>query len=219
MGALLIADRVVSEARISVPLVGVWQADLIVNGADQLSGQQTLTTGSGAKWTGTVKRPGAFIGSSHLRLVGGAGGMGKTAKPQGYTSPTVRQVLNDLLAAAGESLASDAQASLINTTIESWAILARQVLLQLKALLQTVAPAGTIYQIQPGGALWVGTPAWGTSALKDYAITHEDPQMGRLEVGSDYPDLLPGTVLEDRRISYVEHTISDTKTRTVAMYE
>lgn len=219
MGALLIADRPVFEARLTLPLVGVWHADLIVDDAEDITGSQTLNTGGGASWKGTARRPGAYAGTSRLRLVGGAGGMNTDAKAQGYQNPSVRQVLNDLLGAGGESLASDSSADVLNPTMTAWATLVRPIGIQIKALLETVAAEGVVFQMKADGTLFVGVPAFSDSTLTEFEIVHEDPQAGRLEIASPFPDLLPGTVLEGRRISYVEHTITGTKTRTVALYE
>lgn len=219
MAALLIANRAVIDARITLPLVGVWHADLIVDGETEISGSQTLTIGDGSSWKGTATHVGTFVGSARLRLVGGAAGLGKLAKAIGYSRPTVRTVLNDLIGAAGETLSSASTASLLSLSMDGWATLARPVMIQIKALLETAGPVGTVYQMQSDGTLFCGSPSFADSALKDYQVISEDAQARRLEIGSESPSLLPGTVLEGRRISYVEHVIGESKVRSVALYE
>src|SRR5262245_56508844 len=97
----------VLEARISLPRVGVWTADLVVDATstDKLTGSVTISIAEGKlELVGTVKRPGVHLETVLLRVRGGAGGMGKLAKPKDYDDVKAREVIEDLLKDAGESL-------------------------------------------------------------------------------------------------------------------
>ena len=95
----------VLSAVIALPRRGVWVADLVVDSADALEGAVTIEI-AGGKITlrGTAARTGTHRETAHLRVVGGAGGLGKEVPPHFYRQAPARLLLDDVLKVAGERL-------------------------------------------------------------------------------------------------------------------
>jgi len=98
----------VTAARVSIPQWGCWYADASVDGEHTLSGAVELKIAD-LTLKGTVLAGGPDKGRSHYRIVGGAGGWGKTLPKKSYASDAgvkVLTVLIDAAKAAGESIDS-----------------------------------------------------------------------------------------------------------------
>lgn len=97
--------RIISGA-LSLPLYGVWVADLVLQTTTALSGPVTLLVGN-LTLVGAVYRQAVFAGLLECRLVAGAGGWNKSIQAQGYNNPAgvqASQVLSDAAAAVGETV-------------------------------------------------------------------------------------------------------------------
>ncbi len=202
---------------ILMPLVGVWTADLVVDGADSLAAGDSVTLeADGFELKGTIapERAGEFLDATHVRVLGGAGGLAKTAQPRSYAQPGayVRDVLNGLAQDSGESLAATADATFLATNLVAWAVMAVPVSQALNALLQVVAPTLS-WRILPDGKLWIGSESW-TSSSVEFEIIEQDPTHGQFELGVESPSIVPGVELADvGKVSRVEHTIDENGVR------
>ncbi len=95
--------------RMFFPRSGAWHAEVRVDTKDEVVGSVALDLDAGRlALNGTVRRGGNWQDTGHLRIVGGAGGLGLLATPKHYTSASVRTVLADLLSNAGEKLSPTA---------------------------------------------------------------------------------------------------------------
>jgi hypothetical protein len=103
--ATLDGHRVVS-ASVHVPGIGVWFADVELEGAPELAARATLALGE-LRLAGTVDRQGSSAGTVWLRLVGGAGGWSRLLPPRSYHSDAgvrARTVAEGAAREAGEEL-------------------------------------------------------------------------------------------------------------------
>jgi hypothetical protein len=211
------------SATIGIPRVGAWHADVAVPAAAAISGRCTLAIDGGLTLVGTVRRSDVWLETAELRIVAGADGLGKLARPQHYRQTRLSIVLADLLKAVSESLAGDADAATLALTFGSWATLSEPVGVMVAALLADERlPENVAWRMKTDGSLWLGPEAWPDSGLVnviDYQDLQEHPAEGRLDLGVEAPMLLPGTVLDGRRISYVEHVIGGETARTRAWVE
>jgi hypothetical protein len=213
----------VLAATIGLPRVGAWHADVALQGTAAITGRCTLAIDGGLALVGTVRRSDVWLDTVKLRLVAGADGLGRLAKPQHYRQTRLSVVLADLLKTAGETLASDADSATLGLSFGSWATMASPVGVMISALLADGRlPDTTAWRMKADGTLWLGPEAWPESGLvnvADYQDLDEHPEDGRLELGVEAPRLLPGTVLDGRRISYVEHVLTGEAARTLAWVE
>ena len=105
----VISDAPVARIRVQIPSWGAWWADVDTVSAVELSGRVTIQLAD-VSLVGTIVSGGPRSdGQSSFRVVGGAGGWGKSVKPKGYEDSAgvkVSDVLSDLARSAGESIAS-----------------------------------------------------------------------------------------------------------------
>lgn len=203
--ALVTANGVgVIEGTIIRSLVGVWTSDLKL---DQIGtsptgfepgAQVTIATEGGYSIKGVVdpNRGGSFLDSVHVRIIGGAGGMSKLATPRAFASGAfVRDVVNGLMADAGETLSSTTDAGLLGTSIDGWSVMGHTVGWNLRALLRIVAPSMS-WRVLPDGTLWIGNETWPASGGTFDAIS-QDPADGSYVLGVEAPFVVPGTNIAD----------------------
>ncbi len=208
---------------ICIPRVGAWTADLSVDRDQAVTGACTLAIDGGLTLVGQADRTGVWLGTARLRVVGGANGLRKAARPQHYRQTTLRAVLLDLLATAGERLAASADAATLALSLPHWTTIGQPVGRMVAALLEdSRLPAATAWRVLPDGTLWVGQETWpdsGLMNLTDYQDLAEAPEEGTVELGVEAPRLLPGTTLGGRRVSYVEHRMTGDGARTCLWLE
>lgn len=201
---------------VSLPLFGVWVADLAVDQLDALDfkpgASVTCETDDGSlELEGTVlpDRGGAFIDTTHVRIVGGKAGLAKVATPKFFRSPQalLRDVFNALLGDAGESLSATVSAALLASNLDAWTITRMPVSQALNVVLARVAPdAG--WRILPDGTWWAGTETW-TKVRPELEVLRHDPADGSFELGVDRPIIVPGQDVEGvGKVARVEHTLS-----------
>lgn len=213
----------VFHATICIPRVGAWTADLAVDRQEAITGACKLVIDGGLTLVGTADRTGVWQDTARLRMVAGADGLRKVAKPRHYRRTTLRLVLQDLLAAAGERLSPKADGATLGLTFPAWVTCAQPIGVMVAALLEdTRLPVSTAWRMLPDGTLWVGAETWPDSGLvnlTDYQDLAEAPEEATIELGVEAPRLLPGTLLAGRRVSYVVHRIDGSTARTSAWFE
>jgi hypothetical protein len=212
MALLTLDGHGVIRGVLSLPRLGVWRAELDVDVPEALTGAVTLKVGDDAlTLKGTVSTGGEHQGINRVRVVGGADGLRRLARPQHYVRPTVRIVAADLLRTAGEAgLSSTIAEAVAGRQLAAWTTIANSVGEQLAALVDRGAPTDVAWgwRVLPDGTLWLGPETWPATEVADWRELEESPQDRRLEIGLDMPALLPGTMLGERKVDYVEHHIS-----------
>ncbi len=206
--------------RMFFPRTGAWHAEVRVDTADEVVGSVVLDLDAGRlTLNGTVRRGGNWQDTGHLRIVGGAGGLGRLATPKHYTSASVRTVLADLLSNAGEKLSSTASGATLGRSLEAWTTAALPVGRLISRLLQSADPNAT-WRVLPDGTVWVGVETWPDSGLEEdeFQTLAESPASSQATLGAEVPLLMPGTTLGARKVSYVEHQIG-VETRTECWFD
>lgn len=204
-------------------LHGVPTYDIVV---DQIDGKGfdagtavTIDCNGGLTLKGTVaeKRVDDFLNTMHMRVVGGKNGMWKAAKAKGYMQPSafVRDVVNDLVNASGESLSSQTDQSFLGTNLAAWMTTARSVSESLDVLLEIVAPDKG-WRILADGTIWIGSESWPSSS-DEYTLLNHIPADASYELGVDVPTIVPGVNLGGiGQIGIIEHRITGNTIRTFA---
>lgn len=185
---------------IRMPPIGVWTADITIDQPDGTGFDEgtsvTIACDGGLSFVGTVApRTGDFLDVRHLRLMGGANGMGNAAKPSGFMQPGAlcKDVINSLTKASGESLSSKTDQSFLNTNLMAWMITDRSCAANLDVLLGIVAPS-SVWRILADGTLWIGAESWPTSN-DSYVLSKRDPIDAHYELAVDVPTIVPGVNL------------------------
>jgi hypothetical protein len=201
--ALVTANDVgVISGRITRPLVGVWTADLVLDQPDGTGfdpgTKVTISSENGYSLAGVVdpNRTGDFLDAVHVRVIGGAGGMGQAAINRAFVQPQafVRDVVNGLMSDSGESLSSTTDAGFLATNLAAWSVMGKPVSWNLRALLKIVAPAFS-WRILADGTLWIGAESW-PSATGTFDTMEQDPADGSYVLGVESPFVVPGTSID-----------------------
>ncbi len=206
----------VLRAVLTLPRVGRWHADLVVDARDPLSGDVELAFGDGTmKFVGTVFRGDVFGDTLHCRIVAGKNGLAKPVGAKYYRGVPLRLPLADLVAEVGEVLSPRIDPAVVDTLLPKWARTAGPASHALTAL---VEQAHASWRFMPSGALWVGKEQWNELDFP-HQLLRDDPKDGRFEIASDLPYLRPGQVFRGKRISAVTVTVDADKSRTEAWTE
>jgi hypothetical protein len=206
---------------IVMPLSGVWTADLVIDQPDgsgfDAGTSVSIKSDGGLTFSGTVAagRTGDFLDAVHVRVLGGAGGMTAQVSPKGYVQPSafVRDVLNDIAGAGGESLSSDIDPSLLGTNLAAWNTMQQPASEALNVLLGIVAPTAT-WRISTEGKLLIIVDNWPSKTL-DFETINHDPMQRSYLLGVDGFEITPGMDVDTLgKVTRVEHVIdTDGKSR------
>jgi hypothetical protein len=227
MGAYLtVSGRAAVSGMISMPRRGVWLANIQLEDGEDLDGDVVLSVFDGAlELAGTVVRTGVFNDSARIRVVAGGGGWGKDVKARSYRNPIVRTLLEDLAGEAGEVLdAAGSDKDLLNKRLPSWCRMRGEAGEALAALLDALAPAGSVtarigWRMMKDGRLWVGRERWPELADDSLELLEQDPAAGRATFGLEAPLILPGVVWKQRRVSLVEYVVEQSGLRAHVYFE
>ncbi len=208
----------VTSGRIVLPRARRWFADLAVDDPDgfAVGDAVELVVGDGLlTLRGTAGRADVFLATAGVHVLGGADGLSTRAAPKWYRQAPARLVWDDLLRTAGEAAASSADAGLLSTTLPAWCVRGASIGMQLDEL---VVALGATWRVLVDGTIWVGQESWPEADV-DLELMELSPPEDRAMFKCEAPALLPGTVLDGRRVSRVEHLIGEASVRTIAYYE
>jgi hypothetical protein len=205
--------------RLSLPRIGIWNADVEMpapaDGSATLTGRATLVFGS-LTFVGTFLRSGLDRrGRICAHLCAGAAGLGKTVPAKSYLGAPLRLPLQDLLTDCGERLSTDSDAATLAFQLPAWLRMQGVAGPQLRALVDS---AGATWRALSDGSIWVGVERWPQSSMQALAIGYEADRKRRT-VASLNPTIFPGQVYQGQRVVYVEHVLGSRSLRTVLEVE
>jgi hypothetical protein len=227
VSAVRLGEHEVLSGTIDLPLVGLWVAEDVELDTDdppavgdRVGIEVVAASGETIAFRGTVRSASEYHARARLFVVGGAGGLGETITAQHYTaSPTVLQIVEDILRAQGEALSSTVDAATLATlTVPSWM---RAEGVAASALRLIADAIGWDWRVLADGTVWLGVRTWAevTGAL---AASLYDLAANPAEQSVTYADaetLLPGHTVQGRKVYRVEHTIGPRDLRTRATLE
>lgn len=211
MGLITVNGLPAFETRLCTPRTGVWHLDTLVAATAAIAGAATINVNSGALvlvGTAAPSRSGVFADTARARIWAGAGGMSLSATPNHYNGTSVRVVLGDLVAAAGERLSPTADAAILALGLDAFTVTANPVSTLVSQLLAAAAP-GASWRMLADGTLWVGRETWPAAGVDSatYQILEDNAETRSMLVAVDAPMMLVGTTFEGRRVSYTEATV------------
>lgn len=203
----------VTNGDLHFPRTGLWMADISANGLEPPVGKITVTLAS-VIMPAAVVRSELVLGSVHVRLVGGSGGLSNIATKKHFRRPTVRQVLAQLLGDAGETLSATSDPVTLNTTLEAWTTMADPGGAVMAALCETIGK-GVTWRMLFDGTVWIGPETW-PACPTPFRSMEENGSSATELIGTDVPAVWPGTTLNGRQVDFVTHHLDDE--RTTVMY-
>jgi hypothetical protein len=209
----------VQHGTLRLPRIGAWTAEVVVDVATAPSGAVTLATGDGRySLRGTVVRSGVDGERAHVRIVGGAGGLGREVAPVYYRGVPLRLPLGEVLRAAGETLSTTSDAAVLGRLLGKWTRERAPVGTLLGHLLDAV---GGVWRVADDGTVWIGEETWPAASAADVDLVAEEPTHARVTVGAESLPLgiRPGTTYRGQRVSYVEHTFDADAARAEVWFE
>ncbi len=214
MAQFTLAGRRVLSGQLVRPSIGVWHADLAVDGPDALSGAQTLATEAGTTLKGTVARAETEDGVLRVRLVGGAGALGREPPAKGFRTVALRTLLADTLSAVGEALSASSDAAAMGSTVSVYARPARPAA---ATVADWAARKGLAWRLLADGTVWLGSAA--KTAFKGEArVLRRDGDRRSLVVALEDFALGPENSLEGFALGTVIYAIRPDSLRAECLY-
>jgi hypothetical protein len=203
------------RGRIVLPLTGAWVADVVCDpqssvGSFPNPGSSATVLFGQQSFQGVVRRASNPFGTIFARLIGGAGGLPSVLPPLAYQNTTVKQVVSDLLSAAGESLSPMSDPSVVSQSLPFWIRQEAPAWRSLAVLVDNLDLDGT-WRVLPDGSTWIGVDQWPQTSLQTYELLSYLPQELRAEIYTDNPTLLPGQSFLGGEVSSIEHVIEPKK--------
>lgn len=212
----------VMQGKVMRPRVGNWVAELQVDAATVATiadgSQVTLKVDQEVVLTGTVLRAGAYAQNVTLRVVGGRNGLAKLVAPRFYRGVQLAQVLQDVLADAGEALSGTSTGEALTKVLDFWTMVQQPAAEALSSLAEA-AGAAAVWRLQPDGTVFLGVDGFTPSALVEFDLVEFMPLEGIQVIATEAPDVHPGERFNDRNVSAVEHLLSPGGSRVRLFYE
>ncbi len=220
MSLVTLAGSTVLRAHVELPLHGAWTVEAKVDTATLPSGSVQVLCDGGLTLTGTVTRGGVFLDVTHLWVVGGAGGLATTVSGA-FQSAQLRDPLNAIMQASGETLSSAVASSLLSVSLPLYTLGKSTASAALSSLCRAagdVLGSAINWRVLPDGTIWMGAETWAAAAIPDSdEILDVLPTEGRTVIGVATPTLTAGVNLSGvGSVLRVDHWIERSKVRSWA---
>jgi hypothetical protein len=221
MALVTCAGADVERGRLHLPSRGAWQARIKLDVATAPTGGVTLAAAGGLTASGTVATGGVQLDSAYVRIVGGAGGLGKSIAPAAYRAALVRDPLAAILSAVGETLSPTVDPALLATLLPVWTHTAERASAALDHLAYAAGQAlgqAITWRVLLDGTVWIGAESWPAASLPSGDdVLCFFPDEGRYEIGASTPSLAPGVNLAGvGHVAAVDHWVASDQVRTWA---
>lgn len=200
-----IADLPVLDYRLRMPRSGVWALEASLVDERQPTTKKVTVKLGVTELKGSVQLIVSRFGTTVVRVLGGAGGLGTTATPKHYANTTIGGVVSDLLSTAGEQASSSADNAARARSLTQWTTLGVPCGRALYTLLASLGPEIT-WRILADGTLWYGTETW-PEVQPEHEFLNVDPLAGNFTVYSVDRLVVPGTKFLGEKVSAVEHSL------------
>lgn len=215
MSLLQLGSDPVLTAMVTRPLRGSWTADVEVDADKVPTGKLTLA-GANVSLVGTVVQGQSWNDRQRARLVAGAGGMRKQLGPAFYRSVQLRSIVKAILEAAGETLSSTADATVLSKMVAAWVRLKGTAAALLDQVLAVFAPTA-IWRHLADGTVWIGLPSWPavttTTVVQDNRGDEDVADLAGEDLSLD-----AGVTTLGRKVGLVRQHVSVTGLRTEAWW-
>lgn len=197
-------------ACLTMPRVGAWHADVMLDTELDLLGQTLALAMDGETFLGTVIRGRGFVGGTPLRLVGGRGYLSRLLSPQNYKSPTIRTVVSDIL--GSEVLSATSDQGVLGSSLPAWEVIES---IASHALTRLLAKVDATWRVLADGSVWIGRDSFPALSLP-HVVEDEDWFSGTILISPETPGLRPGVTFLGHQIEEVVHWSTTQGLRTEA---
>jgi hypothetical protein len=211
----------VIRGRLHLPARGPWFAWLQLDTATAPTGWVTLAASGGLSLRGTVQVGGVELDSARVRVVGGAGGLATLIPRAAFQNALLRDPLQAIMSAAGETSSTSIDASITSVLLATWTHIAQRATTALDLLCyaagQQLGQAVT-WRVAGDGTIWIGVEAWTAQSLPAGSdLISKQPDAGLYELGVQTPWLLPGVNLAGvGNVGAVDHFFEPDSIRSLA---
>jgi hypothetical protein len=195
-------DPITAELR--QPRVGAWFCDIEADAIAKTTGKVRFKLDD-LEFVATVldANSGTDGNRSKIRVVAGNGNLTKTVS-RSYSASTgvkVSVVVRDILKDCGEHLSDLSDADTLDVSLARWHIPESTAQ---TALTRLAEQTGASWRVLRDGTVWFGTETW-PEVEPSGEITQQNWQEGHVELASETPDMVPGTVFQGQKIEQVTH--------------
>ena len=209
MSFLYVGEYPAVEARIVMPLSGLWYVDAHVDAPGVLTGS-VVVEAPGLSLSGTVVASSNYGGRVRALVRPGAGRVSEPIGARFFQSATYRQIVAETLREVGESLDD----SKLDGVAPAWA---RSAGPASRTVASVASALGLTWGATDGGLLTLFSPAWNDLVVDTAEVLSDDATTGLLTIGTTDLSARPGNTIEGVRAVAVRHCVSDV-VRTEILY-
>lgn len=209
MATITLEDQPVLSGVISMPRLGAWTAELITASQTPLTGSVSLSDGT-VTFRGTVSSGGVFGARNHVRVIGGAGGLGGVIQSRHHRSASVNKILGDICADSGEKKSGLILPTISRQIFPYWS---RPVGTGGGAVSDLADALGVVWRILPTGEVWIGDPSVPYAAPAEFAVLSRAPHESSFTIAIDDLSLWVGMSQEGGQIQRIEYTLDERRSR------
>jgi hypothetical protein len=215
MSQFTLAGRRVLSGQLLRPSVGVWSADLVVEGPDPLpTSKVVLSSETGTTFQAFAAKAEPDDGTLRVRLEGGGGGLARKAKAQSFRDVPLSTILSDTLRAVGESLSGASDAGIVGPKVSTYQRLERTAAATLR---EWAGLKKVVWRVLPDGTTWIG--AGTRTAFKGEArVLKRDGTKRCLIIALEDLTLGPEHTVDSLSVGCVIYTIRPDSLRAEALY-
>jgi hypothetical protein len=215
MSQFTLAGRRVLSGQLLRPSVGVWSADLVVEGPEPLpAAKVVLSSEQGTTFAGFASKAEPDDGTLRVRLEGGGGGLARKAKAQSFRDVPLSTILGDTLRAVGETLSSASDAGIVGSRVSTYQRVERAAAATLR---EWAGIKGVVWRVLPDGTTWIGSST--RLAFKGEArVLKRDGTKRSLLIALEDITLGPEHSIDSLPIGCVIYTIRPDSLRAEALY-
>jgi hypothetical protein len=177
-----------------------------------ISGRQSFVFGD-TVLTGNVDEFTEYAGLGVVVISPGAGATQISLAPAAWRNATVRTIALATLRSVGENLSSESDP--LSTV---WPHYTRMKCTFGTALSKIAALSGCIWRYDDDGDVLIAKENFVVGA-NPYRVLSRDPRLGQIEIVSEQLFARPGQLIDGKKITSVEHKISESSMRTSLFYE
>lgn len=193
------------QAELRHPRMGAWHCDLDLDANEKVTGKIRFELDD-LEFTGTVieDHSGTEGSRAKLKVVAGNGNLTKQIKAHAYSATSgvkIGTVVADVLKECGEDLSDVSNKAVLERKLERWQVSGGAAQ---EALTRLAEHTGCAWRVMRDGTVWFGEETW-PEVEPAGTVTQESWHEGHVELASETPNMVPGTVYRGQKIEQVTH--------------
>lgn len=193
------------QAELRHPRMGAWHCDLDLDLATRAAGKIRFELDD-LEFVGTVLEDhnGNDGQRAKCRVVAGNGNLSKQVQAHSYSVSSgvkVGTIVADILRECGEDLSDLSDQTALDRKLPRWHVSAGTAQ---QALTRLAEETDCAWRVMRDGTVWFGEETW-PEVEPAGTLTNEDWSSGHVELASEEPNMVPGTVYQGQKVEHVIH--------------